>query len=37
MDVKNNDWIVIEKWANLIQRMFDMGVTRGLKKSHIFY
>ena len=35
-DPKINDFIVIEKWGNLIQRMFEMGLMMGAKKiSHI--
>ena len=31
-DPKINDFIVIEKWGNLIQRMFEMGLMMGPKK-----
>jgi len=36
-DEKINDFIVIKKWGELIQRIFDMGETMGAKKiAHIF-
>ena len=35
-DPKINDFIVIKKWGELIQRIFDMGEIMGAKKiSHI--